>query len=202
MKEVSSWSDITVGQYQEIMLVESDNEVRRFIEQVAIIMDIDPEDIRNLPIGEYKTLQAKMSFLKEDPEHTVVSRFEIDGVVYGLEPDFNLITAGVFLDSEQFQQDPTVNLHQTLALIYRPITKEVGDVYEIEPHQAKGFERRANLFKDKLTIDVVLGTVLFFSIAGTKLSIAMLESLAEEMTTEVTPTKTKKTRTPTKKRKP
>lgn len=199
MKEVKSWSDITVGQYQEIMMVESENEIRRFIEQVAIILDCDPEDIRNMPISEYSKLQQNMAFIKEDPEHTVVDRFEINGVKYGLEPDMNLITAGVFLDSEQFKQDATANLHNTLALIYRPITKEEGEVYEIEAHQSKGFERRAQIFKDELTIDVVLGTVLFFSIVGTGLSTAFLESFIQEATIQEPQTKTKTTRTRMKK---
>ncbi len=203
MKEVNSWSDITVGQYQEIMLVESENEIRRFIEQVAIVLDMDPEDIRNLPIAEYQTLRKNMNFLKEDPEHTVVNKFEIDGVKYGLEPDLSLITAGVFIDAEQFQQEPTVNLHNTLALIYRPIIKEEGDKYEIEPHKARGFEARAQLFKEKLTIDVVLGTVLFFSIIGTRLSIAFLESFNEEVLTTTAQTmKMTTTLAPTKKQKP
>jgi hypothetical protein len=153
-----------------------------------------------MPISEYSKLQAKMNFLKEDPEHTVVNKFEIDGVKYGLEPDLNLITAGVFIDSEQFQQNPTENLHSTLALIYRPIVSENGDKYDIEPHKARGFEARAELFKEKLTIDVVLGTVLFFSIIGTKLSIAFLESFKGEMMTEIAEV-TKKTTTRTRMKK-
>lgn len=194
MREVNSWADITVGQYQEMMLVESENEVTKFIECISIALDCDPQEIRDLPYKDYSLLQSKMSFIGHEPTKDVQSIIEIDGVRYGLEPDMSLITAGVFIDAEQFKQDPIVNLHNTLALIYRPIVKEVGDEYEIEPHSAKGFEKRANLFRDKVSIEVVLGTTLFFSLLGMELSTLILESfinqISQELRTEMMTTTT------------
>lgn len=185
MREVRSWSDITVGQYQEMMLVETENEITKFIECVAIALDCDPQDIRDMPYKDYATLQSKMSFISKEPQKDVMTIIEVGGVEYGLEPDMNLITAGVFIDAEQFKQDPIVNLHNTLALIYRPITKKEVDEYEIEPHQAKGFEKRANLFRDKVSIEVVLGATLFFSLLGMELSTLFLESFIKESTMEL-----------------
>ena len=77
-------------------------------------------------------------------------------------PDMTLIEAGVFIDAEQFKDDSIVNLHLITALIYRPIIKEDGDEYIIEKHKAEGFEKRANLFKDRVSIEMVMGAVLFF----------------------------------------
>lgn len=180
MKEVTSWSEITVGQYQEMMLVETDNEITRFIECISIALDCDPQDIREMPYSQYSQLQQKMSFISKEPEKQINYIIEIEGKEYGLEPDMSLITAGVFIDAEQFKQDPIVNLHNTLALIYRPITKKEGDEYEIEPHKAQGFEKRANLFRDGVSIEVVLGATLFFSLLGMELSTHFLESFIEE----------------------
>jgi hypothetical protein len=182
MRKVNDWSEVTVGQYQEMMLVETENDVTKFIEQISIILDCDPSDIRNMPYGDYKEISEKMSFISKQPKEIILREFEIDGVEYGLEPDMNLITAGVFIDAEQFKQDPITNLHMSLALIYRPITKRIGDDYEIEPHKAIGFEKRANLFKDKVSIETVLGATLFFSLLGMELSIATLESFNKEAT--------------------
>lgn len=202
MREVRSWSDITVGQYQEMMLVESENEITKFIECVAISLDCDPQDIRNMPYKDYSQLQSKMSFIGKEPNKDVRNIIEVDGVEYGLEPDMNLITAGVFIDAEQFKQDPVVNLHNTLALIYRPIIKRQADVYEIEPHQAKGFEKRANLFRDKLSIEVVLGATLFFSLLGMQLSTLFLESFTEDQMTELEKEMKMMTQQASKKRRP
>ncbi len=201
MKEVTSWADITVGQYQEMMMVETDTQIGRFIECIAIALDIDPQSIRDMPYKEYATIQQKMSFISQEPLKDIQTIIEIDDIRYGLEPDMSLITTGVFIDAEQFKQAPTENLHNTLALIYRPIVKQEGDVYEIEPHQAKGFEKRANLFRDRLSIEVVLGATLFFSLLGMELSTLLLESFISQTQAEQDQTKTKTTRQPMKKRK-
>jgi len=201
MKTPNSWNDITVGQYQELLLVETENKISQSIEKIAIICDCDPEDIRALPYGEYLKLSEKLSFIDVEPKGEVETKLEIDGIVYGLEPEMNLMSAGVFTDGEQFKQDPIVNLHLTLALIYRPITKDLDDSYEIEPHKAQGFEKRANLFRDRLSIQTVLGACLFFSTLGIELSIISLESFNTMMKEEVQTMTTAMTPTPTKTRK-
>lgn len=201
MREVNSWSDITVGQYQEMMLVQSDSNVTKFIECVAIALDCDPQEIRDMPYKDYHILQEKMSFIGREPGKDVETIIEVDGVRYGLEPDISLISAGVFIDAEQFKQDPIVNLHNTLALIYRPITVERGSEYEIEPHQSKGFEKRAQLFRDKVSIETVLGATVFFSLLGMELSARLLEFFISQTEMEEEQTKTKTTHQPTKKRK-
>ena len=181
MREVNDWSDITVGQYQEMMSIETDNTITRFIECLSIALDCDPAEIREMPFAEYSKLQKKMDFITREPSADVVERFELDGVRYGLEPDMSLITTGVFIDAEQFKQDPINNLHNTLALIYRPIIQETDDDWQIEPHTAKGFEKRANLFKEKMSIETVLGATLFFSTLGVELSTLFLTSLNKMM---------------------
>lgn len=181
MKEVNSWSDITVGQYQEMMLVQSDSEITKFIETISIALDTDPQTIRQIPLREYKDLQAQMAFIKEEPLLNIVERFEFKGVRYGLEPDMQLISTGVFLDAEHFKNDPIPNLHRTLALIYRPIVSEEGEDWQIQGLISAGFEKRADLFKE-LSIETVLGATFFFSNLGVELSIHFLESLSSETT--------------------
>jgi hypothetical protein len=206
MKEVTSWADITVGQYQEMMMVENENPISKFIDQISIVLDCDPYDIRKMPYSQYDKIKEKMNFISIEPSTEVITYFEIDGQFYGLEPDMTLIETGVFIDGEQFRQDPMINLHNTLALIFRPIISPLVDGkptndYKIQTHEAKGFEKRAQLFKERLSIETVLGSVLFFSTLLATYSTHSLESLIETMKAELKATKTKKTQTPTKKRK-
>ena len=182
MKVVKSWDDITVGQYQEMMTVETENELSRFIECMAIALDCDPEDIRNKPFSEWSEIRKDFQFISGEPSGNVEEIIKIDDIEYGIEPDMNMITTGVFIDAEQFKQEPIINLHRTLALIYRPITKTNSDgTYEIEPHKNIGFEKRANLFKERLSPNVAIGATLFFSIIGMELSILSLDSLILEV---------------------
>lgn len=201
MKKIESWADITIGQYQEMMIIETENDITRFIQQISIALDIDSEEIRKLSLSEFKKLQDNMSFLSVKVEADLSPIIEIDGKKYGLIPDMGTVDAGTFIDAEQFKEDTILNLHNLVALIYRPVIKQDGDEYEIERHKAEGFERRANLFKEKVSIETVMGAVVFFSSVATELSINLLTYLADQYKTQETPTKTKKTRTRTKKAK-
>jgi hypothetical protein len=202
MKDVKSWNDITVSQYQEMMMIETTNEITKFVEQISICLDVDTEEVRAMSYSQYKELQSKMSFLSLEPKAEMDLIIEVEGRKYGLIPDMSLISAGVFIDAEQFKLEPMENLHNLLALIYRPLLRELPDgEYEIEEHKAQGFEKRANLFKT-LSIETVLGAVLFFSLLGTESSIAFLSYSSQVMTEQMESlTKTTKTQTPTKKRK-
>lgn len=202
MKKIESWADITIGQYQEMMLIETENDITRFIQQISIALDIDSEDIRKLSLLEFKKLQENMAFLSQKVEADLSPIIEIDGKKYGLIPDMGTVDAGTFIDAEQFKEDTILNLHNLVALIYRPVIKQDGDEYEIERHKAEGFERRANLFKEKVSIETVMGAVVFFSSVATELSINLLTYLADQYKVEMEnqmPKKTKKTRTRTKK---
>ena len=201
MREVNDWSDITIGQYQEMMSIQTDKPITKFIESISIALDCDPQEIRDLSIQEYQTLQQKMEFISKEPHTDMRKTFELSGRKYGLIPDMNLIKAGVFLDAEQFKLDAMANLHYTVALIYRPIVSEDEDGYQIAEHKAEGFEARAELFRDNLSIEVVLGAVLFFSLLAMELSTDLLISLEEKMKVEQTKMKKMMTRQATKKRK-
>ena len=202
MKEVRGWSDITVGQYQELMMIENDNAITKSIEQISICLDVDTDTIRNMSYSEYKDLQNRMSFLALEPKAEMDLIIEVEGRRYGLIPDMSLISAGVFIDAEQFKLEPMANLHNLLALVYRPVLRELPNgEYEIEEHKAQGFEKRANLFKT-ISIETVLGAVLFFSLIATESSIAFLHYSVQKMKEEQEKLmKMTTTQTPTKKRK-
>jgi len=201
MKEVISWGDITVGQYQEINLIQSELQITRFIEMMSIALDCDSQTIRDLSPKEYDKFRKKLEFLLTEPDTSDIQKtFEIDGRRYGLVNDFNLVKAGEFIDAEQFKSDPMFNLHYTLALIYRPIIQEDEYGYEIQKHKSEGFEQRAELFRDRLSITVVLGAVVFFSLLAIELSINLLDFLETKLKT-MDLTKMKQTQKVTKSRK-
>lgn len=185
MKKINSWDDITIGQYQEIKSIPESNKITKYIETLAIILDIDPNYIRNLPMNEYKELVQQTQFLEDEPQSTIEKIIEIDGKRYGIIPKFPFITAGEFMDAESWKDKPIENLHYLTALIYRPIVKEDGDTYEIQKHIDEGFEERANLFRDKVSIETVMGGNLFFSLIEMTYLEDTLTSLTEDMKREM-----------------
>lgn len=182
MKEIRGWNDVTIGQYQEIMSIETDLEISRFITTMSILLDKDSEEIRSMNIKDYKKLVAKTKFLSEEPKSIIKRKITIGNKSFGLIPDMTLMEAGVFIDADQFKSDPIKNLHLLVALIFRPIKSESeGGEYEIEEHRSEGFLKRAELFKESVKIEEVMGAVLFFSLIEMTLLSNLMDSLGEEM---------------------
>ena len=185
--KIMTWSDITVGQYQELIQIQTDSELGRFIQMISIALDCDQDDIRNLSLKEWQTLKTNFQFLTDDPQNDFCTFIDYDGVELGIEPDINLISTGVFIDAEQFRQDPIENLHRTLALIYRPVIEKISETeYKIENHKSSGFEKRAEFFRKKVSIEKVFGATIFFFILSGQLSIDMTDYLKEVMMRELT----------------
>jgi hypothetical protein len=203
MNKIRSWNDVTIAMWQELSNIQTESEITREIEQISILTDKDSEEIRNMPMNEYGKWRSELDFVKSIPTAEVQLTFELDGERYGMIPQLDFISAGEWIDAENWKENPIDNLHLYSAMIYRPITKEKGEVYEIEPHKASGFVERSNLFKNKLPITTVHGAVLFFSssaIGFMPILVDYLESQAQEdlklmkMNQTQTPTKTRKQR--------
>ena len=183
MKKIQTWDDVTIGQYQEIMSIQTTKKISKFIESLSILFDCDPQFIRDMNMFDYNKLVSETQFLSTQPQNTIETIIEIDGKRYGLIPDMTLMEAGVFIDAEQFKEESIENLHYLTALVYRPIIKEDGDEYQIDKHKAEGFEKRANLFKEKVSIEAVMGAVLFFSLVEMRLLESLTTSFLQEVQT-------------------
>jgi hypothetical protein len=94
--------------------------------QLKEIVKIKQKDILNLT-NHFNELFKKKNDFKP--------RFKIQGVEFGFITDLENITSGEYIDLEKYLQDVNT-LHKAMAVMYRPIVKENGDKYEIEPYQS------------------------------------------------------------------
>jgi hypothetical protein len=193
IKLPNSWDGVTIKQWKEINEIQTESELSRLIEQISILSDTDPSEIRKMRPVEFNALAAELFFLTGELRPEIKLKFELEGKKYGLIPDLNFISTGEFVDAENWKADPIGNIHLLVAMLYRPIISENGDEWEIEPHTSKGFMRRAELFLNKLSITIPYGAVLFFSTSGILFTEIIADYLeAESKTNQV---KKKKTRT-------
>ncbi len=199
---IKSWDDITISKWKEINEVQSETEISKKIEIISILTDKDPSELRALRVNDFIKLQSDFGWTSEAPKADLNIRFELEGKRYGMIPQLDFITAGEWLDSESWKDDSVGNIHLYAALLFRPITKEDGDVYEIEPHITKGFIERSNLFLNQLPITKIYGSVLFFLAFGlefSKITQDYLPQIIQDQMEQMEKlTKTNQTQTPTK----
>jgi hypothetical protein len=197
------WNEISIHMWQELNSVERENDLAVIIERMAILGDTDSDNIRALPIPQFRRLQDEIVWVGEKFKPDVQVTFILNGVRYGMIPDLNFITTGEWADIDNWKDDTIGNIHLICALIYRPVTRYVdNDDYDIEPHKSQGFQKRADLFLNKLPITTVYGAVLFFSSSGIQFIEIIADYLeAEAKETETKTTKTTRTRKATKKNK-
>lgn len=179
MRIPKSWSDVTIGQFQELSAVDKENEIEDIALKVAILTDTDSDYIRNLPLRQFYDISENLNFFKEKIPTDWKPRFEWNGQKYGFIPDLTFVSTGEWLDAEAFKQDVTGNLHNYAALLWRPIVSEEGEEYTIKEHTTIGFSARAKTFKE-LPITYIQGGLVFFLTFSAQCLETMKESLAKE----------------------
>jgi hypothetical protein len=102
------------------------------------------------------------------PQNTpaFLDRFELDGVEYGFIPSWRKMSFGEFADLDTLmtkKPDEVLDyLHIITAILYRPIITKDKKKYTIEKYSQETLEDRAELFKNKLDVEVALGAQFFF----------------------------------------
>tara|TARA_R100001443_G_C3295993_1_gene164026 strand:- start:74 stop:721 length:648 start_codon:yes stop_codon:yes gene_type:complete len=168
-------SEITLGQYQKYLKIQSLNEDENFLAMKMIeifcglrgdtILAMKAKSIRDITIVLTQMFEEKPQLVKE---------FDMGGVSYGFIPNLQDMSFGEYIDLDTFIGDME-NIHKAMAVLYRPIKVKDKDRYLIEDY--KGEE--TNIMKD-MPMDAVLSSILFFYHLGMDLSKAMLNSLEEE----------------------
>jgi hypothetical protein len=94
-------------------------------------------------------------------------RFELDGVHYGFFPQWEDLSFAEFVDMDTIsskKEDELLDfLHILCAIMYRPIvTERSPHDFDIEKYDIKSMKIRAELFKNKLDVGVILAAQFFF----------------------------------------
>jgi hypothetical protein len=164
-----SWSDVTLKRYQKYhrKIADLKDEDEIILTSVSALCNIPIDIIRRLKVSDIKVLYTKLSKLISIPVNKeMFDKIEIKGVKYGFHPNLDELTLGEFVDLEEQTKDGIDGFHNVLAILYRPITEEKGNKYNIEPYNESHI-KNALLFQE-LSIDVVNGVMLFFYRLGNK----------------------------------
>ena len=154
---------LTIGKYQKIQ----SNPVKYSTqtEILALYLDIEPDELKDLPVEQVRFVETILSQHMLQPKTSdLILTFEINGVTYGLENDWQNMTWGQWVDLEVYSQSDKLNdyIHKILAILYRPIEVEKGTKYTLKKYKSSEVEERAELFKQELGIEVWFGVSTFF----------------------------------------
>jgi|TARA_R110002073_G_scaffold87051_3_gene206694 hypothetical protein len=180
----TSWDEVSVAQYSKLMLAiekEGTTEIELMIKSLEALVGIDGGILSRVPIKMLREAYKQLGELTSNMPSNELSRVvEIDGIEYGIIPDFNELTLGEFVDLDNYLQDNYNNLNKIFAVLYRPVIERDGNNYNIEPYSLKNISDRRELFNNRLSIDTVYGALVFFCSIGSKHIESTLYSLEEE----------------------
>lgn len=182
-------SAIPLKQYQKYLKVmegNEDAEDNEFInlKVLEIFCGVTMKEAYKLPLAEFSfIINHIVEIFKEDTplqRDFTLTDPKGDSVTFGFIPKLDDISLGEFIDLDNYIGD-WQQIHKAMAVLYRPITFQKGDLYLIEEYE--GSDKYAEVMKDA-PVNVALGAVVFFYRLGNVLSSYLLDSLTEQMKTD------------------
>jgi hypothetical protein len=170
----SNLSEISLDRYQKYMLTLNNSDDKEFVFQkmIEIFCGLELKEVVKMKAS--TVIELVQHFDKLFNEKTKFKhRFKLNGVEFGFIPDIEEISWGEYIDIEANIGD-FQNIHKALAVMYRPIVKDVKGKYEIEPY--KGDLSYSEVLK-YAPLDVVLPASVFFWTLGIALINSTLSSL-------------------------
>jgi len=174
-------NEISLGQYQRYLTVTEGIE-GEFLAQrtVEVFCGIPFSNVILMSHKDVKEISQDMVELVNkdvDFQH----RFKIQSQEFGFMPDMEEMTSGEFADLCAYIGKPE-DMHKAMAVMFRPITKKIGDKYDIYPYN--GSKEFGDLMKF-MPLGIALGAMVFFYNLAKELANATHLSILQEMEKEI-----------------
>lgn len=163
------WSDLTLGELQVMMTSENP------LEKISICTGKSVEKLRTMPQKLIEAATAHLDQLLTQETARFEKVVEMGGKRFGFIPDWDAFTAGEWIDLETYLEDFWKNAHKVMSVLFREVTYELGEKYEVKKYTAK---EDASIFEE-MPADLVSGTLLFFWTTRNELLLDMKSSLLE-----------------------
>jgi len=156
-----NYSELTIEKYQAIITAISmtENEVRQSMNILSIINDKPYEFYRDMKFKDFQKECKQLEWMSDAPlPDQWVKSFKCCDEVFEIVQHPTEWTAEQFISMSTLTREPINNLHSIMAVL----TKGSESMNE--------YNRRSELFKKNLTLDVAYPTAFFFAMFLAKLS--------------------------------
>lgn len=148
-KTPTSWSDVTLKQYQEISKYYSDKDKDFDVRDVIhILCNKTVDEVNMLPMEFTERIMEKLLFLQEKPQ---IGDSTVDITVDGVKYHINImehLKTGEYLASDQILHSDPFNFAAILAILCR----KDGEIYDSK-FEAEVFPKRLEMFENIPMID-------------------------------------------------
>lgn len=166
IKIPTDWSDVSIERYvkynQAMKELEDEREI--IIKTISILCNISEHIVEVMKLKDLKKIQVNLQKLIGKPVNkNIINKIDINGVKYGFHPNLDELTMGEFVDVETYAKEN--DIAKMMSVLYRPINKEEGNRYNIDPYDFDKHSDNANHFQ-KLSINVGNAIAVFFWTLG------------------------------------
>lgn len=157
-----SYADITLKRYLQLQKELKNYEGEEDAQTAIIIQHLTGLNVEQLGSVSNEGIQViKAEILKflGDVELPFQQKVKIDGKLYGFEPNLSEMSYGAYVDITKYETiQIDDNWPKIMNILYRPVTKEVGNGYDISPYVGdSNWEKWLDV-----GMDVHFGALFFF----------------------------------------
>lgn len=181
------YSAIPLRKYLELLkdlkTYEDDEEAKEAV-MFWHLCGIDAHTLQKIDKGLLDKIKEQLYGFLNKTDYPLHRTVKIGEVEYGFEPNLSEMAYGAYVDISKYD-GVTIdeNWARIMSILYRPVTKKMGALYDIEPYKGKIDEE---LFLD-VPMSVHFGTYFFFTYISRELMNDILNSLIQKDTAELPP---------------
>ena len=172
--------EITLNQYQKWLKIAEGKQLDTFLQQkmVEIFCNIPLKQVLHIKAFDVENICNELNKLFSQ-ESKFINKFNFNDKEFGFIPKLDDMTFGEYVDLDNYISDWQL-MHKAMSVLYRPITYKRKDQYLIEDYESSDKYDMKNI-----SLDIVLGSLVFFYDLKNELKKAILNYLATQKETEV-----------------
>lgn len=160
-----SWSQVSLGKYMNFMTsIEGvEDDLEKTIITISSFTDAPSKLLQGCKKSDIDAVMVELGKLMDNQANTDLNLIiTIDGVDYGFHPNLHELKLKEFVDLDNKLGQGWSAMDSVMAILYRPIIEQNGEKYKVEDYDYRTAKKRAELFRDNLSIDTVNGASSFF----------------------------------------
>lgn len=158
----NDYSAITLRKYlqlQKDLKVYADDEEAKIATLFYHLCNVEPGVMNKIDTDTFTQIKNQLFSFVAKNEFQLIPFVNVNGVKYGFEPNLSQIAYGAYVDISKYDElNIDENWTHVMSILYRPVTKEIGKLYEIAPYTGNEPIEHWN----EVNMEVHLGALFFF----------------------------------------